>query len=151
MSHGPKISIHHNELTRKNKKEIKDLMEFAEYGDKEERIYVAEYLNEQLSVMDGHLFGFWNHRPNQEVEEYDDLIEYFKIYARIICQLKVCTAKLTADYKDHRWLYDTDKEWEIKEDSAEDMREWREELELRKKVEEGEKAKEKLNEEETED
>jgi len=145
MSHGPKLSIHIDELSRKDKKKIKDLIEVAEIGDKEERIVVAEYLNEQLSEMDGHLFGFWNHRPNQEVEDYDDLIEYFRLYARITCKIKVCTATITADYKDHRWLYDADKEWEIEEDNAKDNMEWFNQLELKRKVYEGEQAKKTLD------
>jgi len=145
MSHGPKLSIHMDELSRKDKKKIKDLMEVAEIGDKEEKIVVAEYLNEQLSEMEGYLFGFWNHRPNQEVEDYDDLIEYFRLYARIVCKIKVCTATITADYKDYRWLYDADKEWEIEENSAKDNMEWFNQLEIKRKVYEGEKAKETLD------
>ena len=136
-----------DELREKDNKKIKDLMVVAEIGDKEERIVVAEYLNEQLGEMNGHLFGFWNHRPNQEVDDYDDLIEYFRLYARIASKLKVCTATITADYKDYRWLYDADKEWEIEEDNAKDNIEWFNQLELKRKVFEGEQAKKTLDKE----
>lgn len=146
MSHGPKLSLHLDHLNRKDKNEIKELMQVAEIGDEEERTVAAEYLNKQLSKIDGHLFGFWNHRPNQEIEDYDDLIEYFRLYARIACQIKCCTAIVTADYKDHRWLYDADKEWEIEEDNAEDRMEWLHELELKKQVRKGKEAEEKLDE-----
>jgi len=147
MSHGPIISVHTDELSRKDRRKIKDLMEVAEIGDQEERVYVAEYLNEMLndSKVTSHLFGFWNHRPNQEVEDYDDLIDYFRLYARIVCKLKVCTAIITADYKDHRWLYDADKEWEIEEDSVRDNMEWFNQLKLKRKVYEGDQAKKNLD------
>jgi len=151
MSHGPKISVHTDELSRKDRKKIKDLIEVAEIGDKEERVYVAEYLNEMLndSKVTSHLFSFWNHRPNQKVEDYHNLIDYFRLYARIVCKLKVCTAIITADYKDYRWLYDADKEWEIEEDRAKDNMGWFEELKLKRKVFEGEKAKKTLDNEDS--
>jgi len=144
VSHGPKISIHVDSLSRKDREEIRELMKVAEAGDEEERLAVAEYLNDQLSEMDGHLFGFWNHRPGQEVEEYDDLISYFRVYARITSKIKVCTSVVTADYKDYRWLFDTGKEYEVEEDDEKDNTEWFEELELKRKIREGEEAKEAL-------
>lgn len=144
MSHGPKISIHHDELTRKDRKEIKELMEVAEVGDEQERLAVAEYLNEQLDTMNGSLFGYWNHRPNQEIEDYDDLIDYFKLYARIATNVKICTALVTADYKDYRWLYDADKEYKVSEEDAVDNYDWFDELKLKRKVKDGEEAREKL-------
>jgi len=60
MSHGPKLSVHTDELSRKDKKKVKDLMRVAEVGNKEERVYVAEYLNEMLNdnKVTSHLFGF---------------------------------------------------------------------------------------------
>lgn len=144
MSHGPKISIHHDELSGKEKNKIRDLMQVAEVGEEDERLAVADHLNDTLDDMHGSLFSFWNHRPGQEVEDYDDLIEYFKLYARIVCTMKVCTARVTADYKDHRWFFDADQEWKVEEDTAEDNRDWFDDLKLKRQVHEGEKARQEL-------
>jgi len=116
-------------------------MEIADIGDQEEREVVAEYLNQELKEMNGNMFAFWNHRPNQEVENYDDLIQYFKLYAKIAAKVKVCTVLVTADYKDNRWLYDNDKEYVINEEEADDNHQWFQELELKRKINEGEEAK----------
>lgn len=145
MSHGPKITVTHNELTRKEKKEIKRLMKAADVATEEERLAVAEYLNEHLKPMNGTLFGFWNHRPGQDVEDYDDLIALFKLYAKIIAKIKVEVAIVTADHKDHRWMYDADIEYVIDETEAVDNSDWFKEVELKRKVREGEEAREKLD------
>ncbi|MFW6008285.1 MAG: hypothetical protein ACOCP8_03370 [archaeon] len=132
---------------RENKEDIIQLMKYVNFGKKEERVKVAEYITEKLldrKTSDKITSAYWNYHPRQdEIKDYDCLVEYFKMYGKILSQKIYCFVYITADYKNPVVIYGSSV-WELQEEEKENAKEFIEKLEMKKKVKEGKKTKEKI-------
>lgn len=150
MSQGPQMWVYGyrggDSLTYEDKQRMKDLMEAAEFGHQDERLAVAEQLNRVLKSDSGYLFGHWNWKPGQEVEEYDDLVEYYKLYAKILANETLSIARVVADHVDAEWFYIDHTAYELSDEDGTDTSDFFKRLELKLKVKAGEEAKERLEE-----
>ncbi|SFB72151.1 hypothetical protein SAMN05444422_101470 [Halobiforma haloterrestris] len=135
-----------DKLKQEDNQRMKNLMIAVDYGDEEERVAVAEQLNRTLKSDSGYLFAYWNWRQGQEVEDYDDLVEYYKLYGKILANEVLASVRVCADHKEDEWFYIDHRAYELSDDDAVDVQEWHKRLDLKVQVQKGEQAKKRLEE-----
>ena len=154
MTYGPSIIVYDiNESDFESKKEIIiNLMREVDIGTEHERIYVARYITNMLSEEDQsdgdrmRMFAYLNHKPNQDVEDYDVLCDLFESYGKIVGMICLSDVFVESDGRNYLLLIRDEISYKISYSSRIDNDEFIDELKLKVKIQEGKEAEKLLKE-----
>lgn len=142
MSSSVFLHIYTDELSMEDKSKISELMKFSSTGSTENSEQVARSINDNISEVSCGYFAYWNFRKGQDIDA-EEVIEHFKTYALLASKF-VGRSIVSADHHDTRWMYDESREYPMSDEHMQKRREDIRLMKLRKKVEEGKSAQEKL-------
>jgi len=148
MTHGPSMKVYdlEEDFFRKKKERLKKLfLQYNKICSREEREFVAKHVNDTLFSDGEDGFCYWNHKEGQEIEKLSDLLDMWYEYGELLSFVCRCKVLLSCDSNGRPSIFcDNGEYWIMEDDESNSIEKVVEILELRLKVEEGNKAMKKL-------